>query len=156
MGSEPIFFSKFLKLQAKISIFWSTLIKFEVFSAQKFYSNRKKKEKVVSCVSLGSQMSPFHRRQLTDPGKGKVGLNLTRESIPEITGSAGFYFLDKFCKHHFASAPQVLDVCSSVIRSFHMLLNLRTLIRCNFIQFLTNFSVDFSLCMSELKKDLKN
>lgn len=45
-----------------------------------------------------------------------------------------------------------------VVYFFHILLNLKTVIQSNikFILFLTNFSVDFSLCVSELKKNLKN
>jgi len=41
--------------------------------------------------------------------------------------------------------------------SFSILLNLKTVVQSNskFIKFLTNFSVEFSLCMSELMKDLK-
>lgn len=106
-------------------IFWSTLMKFQVFSAKKkSYSNRKKEKPVPLSPEL-----QFRRTLHLEV----FAFWMSAVSIPSVP-----YFLDLYS-------------------SCHILLNWRTVIQSNFkfIQFLTNFSVDFSLCMSEPKKDLK-
>lgn len=81
--------------------------------------------------------------------------NLIRDAIQGNTGSGDFYILDEFCKQHFPSLLSFLISIQAVIYSFHMLLNLKVVIQSHF-KFLTNFSVDFSLCVSELVEDVEN